>query len=114
MTSSDRLHAGWAAAQRQRAKGQAATSVADRLLAALPRDCKIVTVMVGHPHTLSWLGGVAGHAVLPLGVEQFGQTGTIGDLYRVNGIDAEAIVERAAAFVGGPVAPRSSRRRGFV
>ena len=76
-------------------------SCAERLLGDLPRDCRIITVIDGHPTALSWIGGVAGHAVLPLGVEQFGQTGTIADLYRLNGIDAAAIVERAAAFTKG-------------
>ena len=101
VTSADRLHAGWSAAQRLREGGTMAMSAAERLLADLPRDCRIVTVIDGHPTALSWLGGVCGHAVLPLGVEQFGQTGTIADLYRVNGIDAEAIVRRAAAFTQG-------------
>jgi pyruvate dehydrogenase E1 component len=27
---------------------------------------------------------VAGHQTIPLGVEHFGQTGTIGDLYRLS------------------------------
>jgi pyruvate dehydrogenase E1 component len=40
----------------------------------------MVTVIDGHPATLAWLGAVAGHRTIPLGVEHFGQTGTIGDL----------------------------------
>jgi len=42
----------------------------------------LVTVIDGHPATLAWLGAVIGHATVPLGVEHFGQTGTIADLYR--------------------------------
>jgi pyruvate dehydrogenase E1 component len=88
------------------------TSLAERLLAPLPRDCRIVTVIDGHPATLSWLGGVAGHAVLPLGVERFGQTGTIADLYRANGIDAAAIIERVGTFTSGrPVLAFPARPR---
>jgi pyruvate dehydrogenase E1 component len=34
-----------------------------------------------------------------LGVETFGQTGDLPDLYRVYGLDAEAIVDAAAALV---------------
>ncbi|MGV8989616.1 MAG: transketolase [Cypionkella sp.] len=101
ITSADRLHAGWVAAQRQRSEGKSAVSTAERLLGDLPRDCRLVTLIDAHPTALSWIGGVAGHPVLPLGVEQFGQTGTIADLYRVNGIDAAAIVKRAAAFTRG-------------
>ncbi len=55
-----------------------------------------MTVLDGHPATLSWLGAVAGHAVMPLGVEAFGQSGDIGDLYRVYGLDADAILGAAA------------------
>ncbi len=102
VTSADRLNAGWTAAQRARAKGQKnAISHVERLLAPLPRDCGMVTVIDGHPATLSWLGGVAGHRTIPLGVEHFGQTGTIGDLYHHFGIDAEAIVEKVAGLTAG-------------
>lgn len=105
VTSADRLHAGWSAAQRARCRGEAAFSVADRILAPLSRECRIVTLIDGHPSALSWLGAVAGHATLPLGVEQFGQTGSIGDLYRINGIDAASIVDRVRAFTTGRPVP---------
>ena len=55
----------------------------------------------GHPATLAWLGAVHGHRVRPLGVEHFGQTGSIPDLYRHYGIDANAIVAAAAALTPG-------------
>ena len=102
VTSADRLHAGWRGAQDARAKGNhGAQSHVERLLDGLPPHCILVTVIDGHPATLSWLGGVRGHRSVPLGVEQFGQTGTIGDLYRHFGIDAAGIVERVAAFSPG-------------
>ncbi|KMW56938.1 Pyruvate dehydrogenase E1 component [Candidatus Rhodobacter oscarellae] len=96
VTSADRLNAGWTAAQRSRARGQRqATCHAEKLLLGLPGHCKILTVLDGHPATLSWLGAVAGHRTIPLGVEHFGQTGTIGDLYSHFGINRDAIVEEA-------------------
>ncbi|MBT8423916.1 MAG: transketolase [Silicimonas sp.] len=102
VTSADRLNAGWTAAQVARANGQRdAQSHADRLIAGLPAHCRIVTVIDGHPATLAWIGGIAGHRILPLGVEHFGQTGTIGDLYRSYGIDAEGIVARVRSEVLG-------------
>jgi len=58
-------------------------------------------VLDGHPATLAWLGAVLGHRVRPLGVEHFGQTGSIPDLYRHYGIDANAIVAAAAALTPG-------------
>jgi hypothetical protein len=48
------------------------------------------------PATLSWLGAVAGNAIVPLGVDRFGQSGDIPDLYRAYGIDTEAILDAAA------------------
>jgi pyruvate dehydrogenase E1 component len=102
ITSADRLNAGWSAAQRARERGLShARSHIEQLLAALPSHCGIVTVLDGHPATLAWLGAVHGHRVRPLGVEHFGQTGTIADLYRHYGIDANAIVAAAAALTSG-------------
>jgi pyruvate dehydrogenase E1 component len=71
------------------------------LLAALPPSAALVTVLDGHPATLAWLGGVHGHRTRALGVTKFGQTGTIADLYRYNGIDAAAIMAAAQAMVPG-------------
>ena len=102
VTSADRLNAGWTAAQRERTRGNAkAQSHIEQLLAALPPHCTLVTVIDGHPATLGWLGSVAGHRTIPLGVEHFGQTGTIGDLYRHYGLDARAIADRVAALTPG-------------
>ncbi|MEL6766296.1 MAG: 1-deoxy-D-xylulose-5-phosphate synthase N-terminal domain-containing protein [Pseudomonadota bacterium] len=102
VTSADRLNAGWTAARRARARGhKGAEAHAERLLGALPPHCLIVSVTDGHPATLAWLGAVAGHRQMPLGVEHFGQTGTIADLYRHFGIDADAIVEAAGNLTAG-------------
>ncbi len=57
----------------------------------------MVTVIDGHPATLSWLGSVAHHAVHPLGVDSFGQSGDIPDLYRLFRLDVDAIVDAVAA-----------------
>jgi pyruvate dehydrogenase E1 component len=70
-------------------------------LAPLSRDCGLVTAIDGHPATLAWLGGVYGHRVKALGVEHFGQTGTIDDLFRHFGIDRNAIAHAAQAVAGG-------------
>ncbi|BAT57619.1 pyruvate dehydrogenase E1 component [Variibacter gotjawalensis] len=102
VTSSDRLNAGWTAASKAREKGLVhATSHIERLLGDLPHNCGIVTVVDAHPATLSWLGSVHGHRVRPLGIEHFGQTGTLQDLYRHYGIDAAAIVAAAEALTPG-------------
>ena len=87
VTSPDRLHAGWLAKR--------GGSHVARLMARLARDAALVTVLDGHPLTLSWLASVRGHRVAPLGVGKFGQSGDIPDLYRAYGLDSDAIVTAA-------------------
>jgi pyruvate dehydrogenase E1 component len=102
VTSADRLNAGWTAAQRARVRGiDTAQSHIERLMAPLPPHCRLVTVIDGHPATLAWLGSVAGHRTIPIGVEHFGQTGAIGDLYRHFGLDAQSVVERINRLTAG-------------
>lgn len=102
ITSADRLNAGWTAAQRAREAGLShASSHVERLLADIPSHCGIVTVIDGHPATLGWLGSVHGHRTRSLGVEHFGQTGSIADLHRHYGIDARGIVSAAEALTPG-------------
>jgi pyruvate dehydrogenase E1 component len=102
VTSADRLNAGWTAAQRARERGLVhATSHIERLLAEVPPHCGLITVIDAHPATLAWIGSVMGHRTRSLGVEHFGQTGTISDLYRHYGIDAQAILGAAQMIAPG-------------
>src|SRR4051794_12934800 len=111
ITSADRLHAGWTAARNLRRdhRGLPHLSHIEKLLAPLPRDCGIVTVIDGHPAALGWLGSVRGHRLEALGVEHFGQTGSIDELYRHYGIDANAIIDAAENLTAGaPVRHRKT------
>ncbi len=102
VTSADRLNAGWTAASRARDRGLShARSHIERLLSDLPPHCAIVTVTDGHPALLGWLGSVHGHRTRSLGVEHFGQSGTIDDLYRHFGIDANSIATAASRIAAG-------------
>ena len=102
VTSADRLNAGWTAAQRARSHGTpGAVSHVEALFKGLPRDCMIVTAIDGHPATLAWLGAVGGHRTVSHGVEHFGQTGTIGDLYRHFGLDRNALAQSVLALSSG-------------
>ncbi len=102
VTSADRLNAGWTAAQRARRRGVSqASGHVETLLAGLPPHCTLVTVTDGHPAGLAWLGAVHGHRTIPLGVEHFGQTGTVQDLYRHYGIDKAGIVRTVSGLTRG-------------
>jgi pyruvate dehydrogenase E1 component len=102
VTSPDLLHRGWSAQRSARwTGGTYAPCHAEVLLSALAPGAALVTVIDGSPGALSWLGGVKGMRVSPLGIDRFGQTGDLPDLYRTYRLDADAIVEAAAElFVG--------------
>ena len=55
----------------------------------------MVTVLDGHPHSLSFLATINRVEHVALGVSEFGQSGDIGDVHRHHGIDADAIVRLA-------------------
>jgi pyruvate dehydrogenase E1 component len=94
VTSADRLHADWRG--RQSDESGAAAAAIERLLAPLAADAPLITVLDGHPATLAWLGSATGRRVYPLGVDRFGQSGDIPDLYREYQLDGAAIIDRAA------------------
>jgi pyruvate dehydrogenase E1 component len=84
-----------------RARGSGGRHDGDVFDALLPvaRAAPLVTVLDGHPHTLSFLGAVNGSPITCLGVDDFGQSGDVEDLYRHAGIDAEAIASAARELV---------------
>ncbi|RKX33649.1 MAG: pyruvate dehydrogenase [Verrucomicrobia bacterium] len=61
------------------------------LVPADERDVPVVTVIDGHPHALSWIGGALGTRVWPLGVVAFGQSGNVPEVHRSHHIDSESI-----------------------
>jgi pyruvate dehydrogenase E1 component len=102
VTSPDLLHRGWSARSAARWTGTgAATSHVETLLAPLAQDAGLVTIIDGSPSALSWLGGVRGQRVSPLGIDRFGQTGDLPDLYGTYRLDADAIVDAAAELFLG-------------
>jgi pyruvate dehydrogenase E1 component len=97
VTSAERLMEDWHGIRRQRRAGiDPGASHVENLLSRLPATAGLVTVLDGHPATLSWMAGVGRHKIQSLGVENFGQSADLEDIYRTAGIDAEAIVDAAA------------------
>ena len=99
LTSADLV---FRALQIRRGLGLASWGVDDSILdAILPRAeaTPIVTVLDGHPHTLSFLGAVNDTPISCLGVQDFGQSGDVQDLYRYFGIDAETIAGAALDLI---------------
>jgi len=98
VTSADRLQHAWMQALKT---GDLDRAHVRRLLQPLAPHAGLVTILDGHPATLSWLGSVGRHRVLPLGVTRFGQSGDIPDLYHDFELDVDAIVDAAARLCVG-------------
>jgi pyruvate dehydrogenase E1 component len=64
------------------------------------RATPLVTVLDGHPHTLAFLATINQVPGVTLGVTRFGQSGSIQDLYRYHGIDADSIVRASLDLAG--------------
>jgi pyruvate dehydrogenase E1 component len=63
------------------------------------RAAPLVTVLDGHPHTLSFLATVNQVKHSALGVTRFGQSGAPDDIYRLHGIDADSIIAASLDLV---------------
>jgi pyruvate dehydrogenase E1 component len=99
VTSPDLLHRGWTFAQAARWAGERKPSHIEKLLSALPTHAGLVTMADAAPASLSWLGGVLGQRVAPLGVEKFGQTGSLAELYAAYRLDGSAITQAVAELL---------------
>jgi len=65
------------------------------LRGAFPDRAPIVTIHDGASHSLAWLGSAMGVAAVSLGVDSFGQSGTVPDLYQLFDLTAGSIVNAA-------------------
>jgi pyruvate dehydrogenase E1 component len=82
------------ALQARQGLGEGEHGILEELFAA-GRAAPIVSVLDGHPHTLSFLSAVRCVPIACLGVSDFGQSGDVADLYRYFGIDTDTIVGAA-------------------
>ena len=64
----------------------------------------MVTLLDGHPHSLAFLAGVHRVRAIHLGVSEFGQSGSLEDLYRYYGVDEDSVIRAClelAPYAGG-------------
>jgi pyruvate dehydrogenase E1 component len=105
LTSVDRLYDDLTSARRRGLRAGADGWDAGQIGRLIPpeeRAAPIVTVLDGASHTLAFLGSAFGAPVVPLGVDAMGQSGTMADLYREYGIDADHIVNAALMALDFP------------
>jgi pyruvate dehydrogenase E1 component len=97
VTSADRLYRAWQRTLRQGVRTATAPSVPGALRSCFPDRAPVVTVHDASSHALSWLGSALGVPAVPLGVDDFGQSGTVHDLYALHDLLPGSIVNAALA-----------------
>jgi pyruvate dehydrogenase E1 component len=97
VTSADRLYRAWQRTLRQAVRTATAPSVPGALRTVFPDRAPIVTVHDAASHAMSWLGSALGVPAVSLGVDSFGQSGSVADLYRAHDLDSGSIVNAALA-----------------
>lgn len=97
VTSADRLYSAWQRTIRQGIRTASTPSIAGALRAAFDLDAPIVTVHDASSHALAWLGSALGVPCVSLGVDRFGQSGTVADLYAEHDLTSGSIVNGALA-----------------
>ncbi len=65
----------------------------ETLVTAEEEGVPVVSVLDGHSHALAFIGSALGVPQIPLGVDDFGQSGSRPDLYQHYGIDAKGIMD---------------------
>ncbi len=97
VTSADRLYRAWQRTLRQGVRTATAPSIPGALRSCFPGPAPVVTVHDAASHTLAWLGSALGVPAVPLGVDAFGESGTVDDLYEVHDLTPASIVNAALA-----------------
>jgi pyruvate dehydrogenase E1 component len=97
VTSPDRLYSAWRRTLRQAVRTATTPSQAGALRAAFARRAPIVTVHDAASHAMAWIGSALGVPCVPLGVDEFGQSGSIPELYELHDLLPGSIVNAALA-----------------
>ncbi len=98
LTSADLVYRDWQRTVRSSTRTATVPrgeSVLDRLIPPAQRSWPIVSVHDAASHSLAWIGSAIGTRQYTLGVDRFGESGTIDDLYEITGIDTGSIVNTA-------------------
>ena len=96
VTSNDKLYKNWKQSHKDKSLGLNNKSRIEELFENSNKDSVIITINDAHSSTLTWIGGAVGKKVISLGVDEFGQSGNLKDLYDYYSLDAEAIVDACA------------------
>ncbi|MEU1683893.1 pyruvate dehydrogenase [Micromonospora sp. NPDC005707] len=97
VTSLDRLYRAWQRTLRQGVRTATVPSVPGALRSAFADRVPVVTVHDAASHAMAWLGSALGAPAVPLGVDEFGQSGSVTELYELHDLLPGSIVNAALA-----------------
>ena len=97
VTSPGRLYGSWQRTLKQGIRTASTPSFPGSLRPIFSERAPIVSIHDGASHAMSWLGSALGMPQVAMGVDTFGQSGTIADLYRIHDLDSGSIVNGALA-----------------
>jgi pyruvate dehydrogenase E1 component len=99
VTSLDRLYREWKGmldrATRHAIHPAGSVTHLHKLLTGIERRAPLLTVHDAASHSMAWLGSVFGQTTVSIGVDTFGESGTIPELYSKHGMLPEQIVNAA-------------------
>ncbi len=101
VTSQSRLYSAWQRATRTSVRSATVRDLPGVLRTAFAPGRPLVTVHDAASHSMAWLGSALAVPSVALGVDDFGQSGTIDDLYRAHDLDPESIATAALTVLAG-------------
>ena len=97
ITSPGRLYGSWQRTLKQGIRTASTPSFPGSLRPIFTERAPIVSIHDGASHAMAWLGSALGMPQVAMGVDTFGQSGSISELYKIHDLDAGSIVNGALA-----------------
>ncbi len=97
VTSLDRLYTAWRSCLRADLRAATAPRRPDLLADLFPVRAPVVTVHDASSHAMAWLGSALGVPAVPLGVDAFGESGSVREVYELHDLLPGTIVNAALA-----------------
>jgi pyruvate dehydrogenase E1 component len=95
VTSNDRLYSSWQLEVRHGLKSGRNPSAPSWMSEMFPQRGPVVTVHDAASHSMAWLAGALGVNGISIGVDSFGQSGSVKDLYELHDLTPNAILNGA-------------------
>ncbi len=95
VSSPDKLYKDWEDSK----KNNKGNSHIENMLLSVDKTIPLISIVDGHSSSLSWIGSVLGHKVYPMGVNKFGQSGDLEEVYKYTKIDFKSIIDNIAKLL---------------